>query len=179
MEIAMNVARASRQTMSYRLILVIAATLTALAGPVFATQPQSSQFASGLLPLPANRIVGLWDMTVTVGPCAGGPTQTFKALNTFHAGGTLSDRNTLPGAARASGQGIWNFVGNHQYRTRFQFYRFQPDGSFDGTQDVRTTIVLNRAANAFDVSVRADALNADGSLRVALCGSGNGTRVSL
>lgn len=153
--------------------------LVLLAGSVYAQGPGNGHAGAGLLPLPVNRIVGLWDVSMTIGPCQGGPTQTFKALNTYHAGGTLTDRNTFAPGARASGQGVWSHQGNGQYKSRFQFYRFLPDGSFDGVQDIRTTMILNRLATEYTNTVRAKVLNADGSVRVELCGSGSARRVAL
>lgn len=143
------------------------------AGPHHAQPPQ------GPLPVPANRIVGTWQMRATVGPCQGGPTQTFVALNTFHAGGTLSDINALPPAMRVSGQGIWELQRNGQYRTRFQFFRFLPDGTYDGVQDIRTTIVLNHRATQLSMTIQASVLNVDGSVRAQLCGSGSGERLGF
>ena len=135
--------------------------------------------APGLPPSAANRIVGTWRIQATVGPCQGGPTQTFEAINTFHAGGTLSDINMFPPATRVSGQGIWELQRNGQYRTRFQFFRFLPDGTYDGVQDIRTHVVLNHAATQLTKTIQARVLNVDGSVRAQLCGTSSGHRLSI
>lgn len=155
----------------------LALSLALLAGSASASP--LSQANAGLLPIPANRIVGLWEVNATVAPCLGGQPLSFVALNTFHAGGTLSDINALPPTSRASGQGVWAYKLNNRYETRFQFLRFQPDGSYDGIQDIRTTMTLNRQATQYDATVRVRVLNTDGSLRVELCGHAAGRRVSL
>jgi hypothetical protein len=173
------------KTIPLMLCVSLSLALAATAAPVLhasgskAPGPHHAPQSQGLLPVPANRIVGTWQMRATVGPCQGGPTQTFSALNTFHAGGTLSDINVLPPSARVSGQGIWELQRNGQYRTRFQFFRFLPDGSFDGVQDIRTTIVLDHRATRLSMTIQARVLNTDGSVRAQLCGSGSGERLGF
>lgn len=156
---------------------LLALALTVLAGNV--TAQQLSPGRTGVFPVPANRIVGLWQVNVTIGACLGGPTQSFMALNNFHAGGTLSDFNVRDPSTRSPGMGIWEYQGKGQYKTRFQFYRFLPDGSFDGLQDIRTNTTLNAAGTGYSTTVSARVLNPDGSLRVELCGSANGERVAI
>ena len=127
-----------------------------------------------------NRLVGLWDARVDVGPCGGGPRRQFRAMNVFHAGGTLSDFNTLPGSARGPGYGAWQFrVATERYESRFQFYRYLPDGSFDGVQDVHQETTLSEDGNRLDSTVVARVLNPDDSLRVELCGTATATRVGI
>lgn len=156
---------------------ILAVTLAVLAGNA-AAQPHTPAF-NGLLPVPANRIVGLWAPTVTVGPCQGGPTQTLVNFSTFHAGGTLSENNASPPTTRGPAQGVWQYLGRGQYKTRFQFFGFLPDGTFDGVRDIRTTTVLNAHATQYTATVYARILNPDGTLRVALCGSAVGERVAI
>ncbi|MEO6169710.1 MAG: hypothetical protein ABIO84_02040 [Lysobacter sp.] len=128
---------------------------------------------------PANRIVGLWHVTATIGACAGGPKQTFLALANYHAGGTMSDANTMPPASRGPGVGIWSFQGKGQFNSRFQFFRYLPNGSYDGLQDINGSLSLDTAGMHYVQTIHAQALNADGSVRVELCGSATGDRVSL
>lgn len=156
---------------------IFALTLALLAGN--ATAESLSTAHSGLLPVPANRIVGLWQAQATIGPCLGGPTRTFIALNTFHAGGTMSDINAAPPTTRVSGQGIWRYQGRGQYKTRFQFFSYLPDGTYDGVRDITTTAMLNAHANQYSATVYARNLNPDGTLRVELCGNAIGKRVTL
>lgn len=153
----------------------LAILLAAMTGAAAAQTPAQN----GALPVAANRIVGLWSVTVTIGPCAGGPTRTFIAYNTFHAGGTLSDTNAAPPTTRGPGQGIWQYRGRGQYKTRFQFYRYQPDGSYDGIADIRTTVQLNAHATQYTNTIYARNVNPDGSLLVELCGSAVGERVGI
>jgi hypothetical protein len=127
----------------------------------------------------ANRIVGLWSVQVTLGPCGAPANRSFIALNTFHAGGTLSDSNTLPGSLRSPGHGAWRYVGRGMYEGRMQFYRFLPDGSYDGLQDITQTVELQGRGDRYESAVRARVLNVDGTLRVELCGLAVGRRVEI
>lgn len=156
---------------------ILAISLALLAGNAAASHPSAVE--SGALPVPANRIVGLWETTVTIGPCQGGPTFTFDGASVFHAGGTLSETNQGPPTSRGPSQGIWRYKGHRQYKTKFRFFSYLPDGTFDGTQEVTTTTVLNARATQYDATVFARFFNPDGSLRVELCGSATADRVGI
>ncbi|MEO8366638.1 MAG: hypothetical protein ABI538_10570 [Pseudoxanthomonas sp.] len=163
--------------MQTRRKLLVAACLSLLAASASAQSLDPTR--TGLLPVPANRIVGLWHVSVRIGPCLGGPTQTFLALANYHAGGTLSDANTMPPAARGPGQGIWSFQGRNQYQSRFQFYRYLPNGSYDGLQDIQGVLVLDARATHYTQTIHAQVLNIDGSVRADLCGSAAAERVAM
>jgi hypothetical protein len=147
------------------------------------TAPVAAQTATvhnaGLLPGPASRIVGTWRSEVALQPCGGGPTvAAFTTLVTYHAGGTLSDTNSSPPALRSPGHGLWRFVGNSQYRARFQMFLFLPGGEYDGYNDVQTKVILG-GGNGNTSSVVVRRYNADGSLRAQLCGDGVGERLGF
>ena len=161
--------------------LLLAASLAASIGAARADEkPDADLDGKGILTsVIANRIVGLWSVEVSIGPCGTPANRNFIALNTFHAGGTLSDSNTLPGSLRSPGHGAWRYIGGGMYEGRMQFYRFLPDGSYDGLQDVFNTLELHRGGNRYESAVRARVLNTDGSVRVELCGVAVGTRVRI
>jgi hypothetical protein len=163
---------------------ILALALVPLLCPALASADPApkSDFALGhaLYSARVNRLVGLWDARVDVGPCAGGPRRQFRAMNVFHAGGTLSDFNTLPGSARGPGFGVWQFQPSvERYESRFQFYRYLADGSFDGVQDVHQETTLSDDGNGLTSTVVARVLNPDDSLRVELCGTATATRVGI
>ncbi len=155
---------------------LLALTLCLLAGNAAA---QLSPARNGALPTPANSIVGLWQINATTGPCTGGPTRSFIAAHAYHAGGTLSDAGRVPPTSRGPGQGIWDYRGRGHYKTRFQFNRFLPDGSFDGVQDIRNDLILSAAGSAYSATIYTRVLNPDGSLRSELCGAANGERIPV
>lgn len=130
---------------------------------------------------PANAIIGLWHVNVSVKPCAnpGAPANEFFALNTYQAGGTLSDANTFPPTSRGPGMGIWSYdpIGE-AYHAHMQFARFV-NGVFDGLQDVEDVSTLSPDKMTMHTIIHARMLNADGSLRVELCGTADGERVGF
>jgi hypothetical protein len=153
--------------------------LLAAAGHAAAQQPMRNSEPSP--PSKANQIVGLWQVQVSVRPCAA-PSATpieFRAINVFHVGGTLSDINTSPPASRGAGMGIWQHLGQGLYQSRFQFPRFAATGAFDGFQDVSTSFALAPGGDDYTASVDARVLNIDGTLRLALCGTAVGKRVGI
>lgn len=165
--------RTTRTPWTLALTLALSAGLN---GPALA-DPAAMQDA-GLLPVPANRIVGTWRSAVVLQPCAGGPAfPTSFTLLTYNAGGTLTDTNTAPPTSRSPGHGLWRYEGNSQYRARFQVFAFLPTGQYDGYTDVRTHVILSGDSNTSSVIARR--YNADGSLRAELCGNGTGERLTL
>ena len=162
-------------------IPLLALALFAAYAPAQAQNPNPLQ--TGALPVPANRIVGLWRVDVTTAPCAGGPAVHFSAFGNFHAGGTMTDFNTFSPASRSTGMGIWRYNGRDRdgtarYTVRFQFFR-HVNGVLDGVQDIGGTIYLDRNGNSYVHEVRAHALNNDGSVRVELCGTALAERVTF
>ena len=158
-----------------RTLFVLALTL--LAGNAVA-QPMSPA-RNGAFPVAANRLVGLWNINITSGPCLGGPSRSFVSNHTYHAGGTLTDAGRVPPTTRGPGQGIWEYQGRGRYKIRFQFNRFLPDGSFDGIQEVRNDLTLGATGATYSATIYTRVLNPDGSLRTELCGAANAERVVI
>lgn len=130
---------------------------------------------------PEARIVGMWHMYVSVGSCTdpSAPPNQFFALNTFHAGGTLSDTNSFPPTARGPGQGVWSYdPRTRQYVAHMNFMRFV-NGAFDGLQDATTTIPIGKNPRLLRGTIHAYMRNVDGSVRAELCGSVDGERVGV
>ena len=157
----------------------IATSLLAAIAIAGASMPSHAQNA-GSASAPANRIVGLWLADVALGSCQGGPAfVAFQGLNTYHAGGTLSDTNNTPSALRSPGHGAWKHLGGNSYASRFRIFRVLPSGQYDGHADVRTTIVLDGPGSTYGSEVRARNYNPDGSFRGELCGVADGTRIDV
>lgn len=165
-------------------MMQLAASLLAIGAsmPGFAAEstPLDDDAKNGTASAAANRLVGAWRVNVALRPCgAPATTITFTAFNTFHAGGTLSDANARPGSERSPGHGVWRHVGRGLYDTRFQFFRFLPNGALDGVQDISQELVLDARARSYETTVRARVLNVDGSVRAELCGTAVGNRITL
>src|SRR5215470_14756981 len=75
-----------------------------------------------------NRIVGVWDVQVTVLNCST-RTQiaTFPGLHKYERGGTAQ---VVPGGNNPTGlsahMGIWRPVGKNQYQLAFKMFRYDP-----------------------------------------------------
>jgi hypothetical protein len=157
----------------------LAACLLLATTPAFATGKTDFALLHAVSSVWENRIVGVWEAQVQVGDCVGGPKRQFRGLNAFQLGGTLVDTNSAPTTTRGPGVGTWRY--NRQegiYEIRMTFFRYLPDGSFDGISDVHREITLSADANSSTEVVYARVLNPDGSLRTEGCGSAAGTRIA-
>ena len=164
--------------------LLRTALFAALALPCLpAPAAEKSDFAliHALSRVDENRIVGLWDSRVDVGACSGGgPRRQFRAMNVFNLGGTLNDTNVFGPSSRGPGFGTWlHDRRSGKYESRMQFYRYLPDGTFDGVQDITRETTLSADGNRTDDVVYVRVLNPDDSLRLEMCGTAVATRVGI
>jgi hypothetical protein len=100
---------------------------------------------------PALRLVGVWDVNVTLLDCvSGNAVATFPAMNQYAADGSQTEVGiNMSPAARYPSFGTWHFIGLGKFASEFKFFRFNPDGSYAGTQEVQRTITLSHDANQF------------------------------
>ncbi len=158
---------------------LVALALTAACGQSLATSPVASwQDSIPLLP-GADPIVGLWQAALTLTPCTGGPATSINALNTFHAGGTLSSTDNAPQPSNGPAQGLWESRGHGRYLLHVQFFTFLPDGNYSGLADVHQELTLDPRGNAYTSILSADVLDTHGNPVVDLCGTAHGTRVPV
>ncbi len=127
----------------------------------------------------ARRIEGVWDARVTIRRCdTGDPIINLRAMNMFIRGGTLTE--TGAGASptlRGPGLGTWQHLGGRHYISVFRFFRFNPDGSFAGTQKVTRTIDLSRDANEFTATASFEVFDANDGFIRAGCATETATRL--
>lgn len=95
----------------------------------------------------ANRIAGLWNVTVSLTHCATGqtlpfPGATFEALALFGPHGTFHDTNANNPTVRSAAFGSWKHTGRRNYQFAFRFFRFDVTGLNIGSQIVRHNVVL-------------------------------------
>jgi len=124
-------------------------------------------------------IVGVFRTTVTQRNCrTGNPIGTFQALLTFNEGGTMAETSTaLSPALRTPGHGVWRSEpGFQQYSIAVTFLRFNPDGTFFGTQVIRQTVTLAPGGNQYNATGFVEAYNASGNLLGTGCATSVGTR---
>ncbi|WP_426701119.1 hypothetical protein ACPPVV_17380 [Rhodanobacter sp. Col0626] len=130
---------------------LVAAALAAAIGvgsSASATNPGSSP--ASWLPAPL-RLVGVWDVSVTLRDCVSGhAVATFPAMNRYAADGSqLEFGVNMSPATRYPSLGTWRFASLRKFTSEFSFFRFNPDGSYAGTQEVKRTITLSSNAEQF------------------------------
>lgn len=141
----------------------------------------SAADASGLpaswLPAPL-RLVGVWDVSVTLRDCVSGQAlATFPAMNQYSADGSqLEFGVNMSPAARYPSLGTWRFAGLHKFASQFSFFRFNPDGSYAGTQEVTRTISLSNDANRFTTVANVQIYDPAHHLLKSGCATEAGTR---
>lgn len=168
------------------LCAIAAASLWLCAAPAGAADPT----LDGRLPVPANRIVGLWSAVVDVGPCNGSPNNRIAATIAYHAGGTLSETNVMPISGipnmqgvpgnnqRGPGMGTWRYnprTGQYTLTIRFNWY---VNGVYNGYQSIhRDGVLLSADGKTLSGPVHATRYFADGSKYAEFCGSESATRL--
>jgi hypothetical protein len=122
-------------------------------------------------------IEGVWMSQVTITDCNGTTQRAFSALNMFHAGGTLTDTDNQPPASHGPGFGTWWSRGGGKFKSVFQFFRFNPDGSFAGSNSVEREITLDADDDAFTSKITVTVINPAGVKVGAACGTETAERL--
>jgi hypothetical protein len=127
-------------------------------------------------------LVGTWSVQVVLVNCQTGeeiPGVTFPALNTFLLGGSmLSDPAANPALTR-TGHGVWAQADRRRYTNTVVLFRFNPDGSYAGTQTVRRHITVSRDAQEFTARDAITTATPGGTVVDTRCGLGRGQRLQL
>lgn len=129
-------------------------------------QPEDATAVSQTSPK-AKQLEGVWDAQVTVSdPQTGATLRTFRGMTLFIAGGTLQATNNNPNSPVTTGPqfGTWGYLGHKRYRAHFQFFRFNPDGSFAGQQRVSRDITLDPGAQSFTSTNTFEILDPSGNV---------------
>lgn len=130
------------------LILFIAAAQTSVMGQEETGEAQQVSGSSQNQLL--NRIIGVWETTVTPRNCQTGEPAgpAFIGLITFHKGGTLSEYGANPATPfRTPGHGVWQAApwrGEDSYLMNFTFIPLTPAGAPVGRLKVTQTIEYQR-----------------------------------
>lgn len=126
----------------------------------------------------ADAVEGVWDAVITVRDCSSGATiLTTRGQQMLHRGGTLSDTNASPPTTRGVGFGVWRRDATAQnYNARFSFNRYNPDGSFAGTQRVTRVFTLSADGNTQTSSNSSQTLDAAGTVLQNGCAGDVSTR---
>ena len=150
------------------------ASLAILILAVFAQVWVSAQEQSGN----EHGLVGSWNVQVTIRDCqTGAALANFPAMITYNQGGTMQE--TALGAdplLRLPGHGVWSQHNGRRYSSAFQFFRFNPDGTFAGRNIIRGAIRLGQSGNEFTTTDTVGVFDANGNLIVTACATARATR---
>ncbi|HEY5366263.1 MAG TPA: hypothetical protein VIL19_07290 [Casimicrobiaceae bacterium] len=122
-------------------------------------------------------IEGLWNSQVTITNCQTGVVmRQFQAMNLFIEGGTLVDTDVQPATAHGPAFGTWKTLGGGGYASVFQFFRYNPDGSYAGANRVTRNISISADGNAFTSTLSIDVNGPSGTALSTACGMENASR---
>jgi hypothetical protein len=137
--------------------------------------------ASAEVPVPENHGGAMegsvWNSQVTLTDCNGHTIAVFRAFEMFNLGGTLTSTDNTPPALHGPGLGTWERTGMRTFHAPFQFFNFNPDGSFAGTQKIDRQIHVAANGNSYTSTVTFQAFDPDGNLVFSGCGSEVATRL--
>ena len=125
-----------------------------------------------------DRIVGTWDVQVTIRNCqTGAAIRTFPSITTFMTGGTfLESTSGIPQAAKTPGHGVWSQINSRTYQLSFKSFTFDAGGNFTGWQIVRQQINLNRRNNESESAGTLEVYTPNGTLVFTGCSTTTATR---
>ena len=158
---------------------LLAAAIVAAAAPALA---QSGPATTGSLPVPANRIVGLWEAVASVRPCniPAAPAREVRNNLLFHAGGTVTENPgglpSVAGASRSFGLGTWRFdqeSGRYTGNLRFDTY---VNGVYSGYTTIDRDLAMD-GPDAASGPVVVTAYGVGGNQLIQLCGIANQRRL--
>ena len=112
------------------------------------------------------RLVGTWDVQVTLRNCqTGAAIRTFPSLTTFMSGGTTLDSTSgIPQARKTPGQGVWSHLSGNIYRFSFKSFSFDAVGNFTGWTIIRHEATLNSKATEYTSAGTAEVYDPNGNL---------------
>lgn len=126
----------------------------------------------------ARKLEGTWQVQVTLRNCqTGNPIRSFPSLVTYARGGTVMETTSgVSPALRYPGQGVWQRVRGRNYAATFMFFRFNPDGSFAGTQKIMQDIKLSRDGDELNITATSEVLDANDNVIGVACVTSTATR---
>ena len=127
-----------------------------------------------------NRIVGLWDVQVTVFNCSTDvPLASFQGLHKYELGGTAQVVPATNPATLSAHMGIWRHVQQNDYRLAFKMFRFDSAGNSIGWIIVKNNVAINEDATEYTGWGQAEIFNSNGDSVGTTCPTFTGTRFSI
>jgi hypothetical protein len=124
-----------------------------------------------------SRIVGVWDVSVTVFNCdTGGQGPTFPALHKYELGGTGQLEPAGSSPANPLHFVVWEYLGANQYSANAKFFRYDASGVI-GTTVISNVVWISDDGTAYSGSGIVELYDLNGNkVGVAGCPSFSGTR---
>lgn len=124
------------------------------------------------------RIVGTWDVQVTIRVCqTGAAIRTFASIGTFNFGGTTLDSTSgIPQSLKTPGQGVWNYIGGRDYRFKFKSFSFDASGNFTGWTIINHRATLNRWRDEYESAGTGEVYSPTGVLLFTGCATTTAVR---
>jgi hypothetical protein len=138
----------------------------------FAQEAQAPQQLESRAHAPqAKRIIGVWDVAVTLKDCQTDEVVgAVRARNMFMPGGTMTELNARGNPSmRSPSFGIWHVDAEGTYSAVFWYSRFDATGTFTQTVKVARQIRLSRDGNAFAASALVEVRDANENLAFTGC----------
>ncbi|KAA9134046.1 hypothetical protein F3N42_00400 [Marinihelvus fidelis] len=127
----------------------------------------------------ANRIVGIWDVDVAVGPCGGMAGPPFQALHMYAQGGTGQVVPSSNPAANSAHLMVWEHLGGNHYRAAMKFYRYDlATGAAIGYNIITNDVTISDDGNEYAGSGVAEFYAMDDTFQGQVCPQFAGTRFS-
>lgn len=125
------------------------------------------------------RIEGLWDEHITLLNCATGAVlNSFRSTNMFGRDGSLTAINNLPPSSNTPATGTWSNSRSGLFVAQMRGFRFNPDGSYAGFNQVSRRISVVAGSGELNGSITFQVFDANDHLLQSACGTEEGTRVS-
>jgi len=113
-----------------------------------------------------SRLNGLWNVSVTVRSCETGELiRNVRALNLFVHDRSMTE--TSSNSRRSNSLGIWRHLRDNTYSSMFEFFRYNPDGTFATTARVIRRIELSHDGTQFVSTGRVEDFDAQ-NVRVSV-----------
>jgi hypothetical protein len=126
----------------------------------------------------ANRIVGVWDVTVTIYDCSTGDALfTFPGLHKYELGGTGQVVPATNPAGLSAHMTTWSYVSKNDYTLTVKMFSFDPTGTNVGYNIIRGNVSINDNATQYTGSGQASFYDVNGNLLGMSCPSFTGVRL--
>ena len=123
----------------------------------------------------SDRLVGLWDVDVAVGPCGGPLGPPFQALHQYHFGGTGQVVPSSNPAALSAHPLVWEHLGGNNYRAAMKFYRYD-NGVAVGYNVITNDMTISEDGTEYAGAGVAEFFTMNGDFQFAVCPQFAGTR---